>query len=846
MTISASSSRLKTDLRSFRSIEPIFANGRAAISNECLFSSVGENVVITDLSTGQTRRKLESDSDQLTCLAIKPNGRHLVTSARSLLLKLWDVESGELVKSWKAHEAPVLCMDFDPTSTLCATGSADSTIKVWDVDQGFATHNLKGHKGVVASVKFHPDKRRIRLVSGSDDGQIRVWDLTSRKCIAVLDTHVSVVRALDFSLDGRYLLAAARDKVMTVWDVSLSPPQQIQTVPVYESIEAAGFLVAGTPIPGTERTMVGKKDLVAYSAGEKGIIQLWNVLSGECIYEQQPQKHAKHTITDIIYDKESNHLISVTSDFNLLFFSLPDFTQTRQIAGYNDEVIDLAFAGPHGSHLVVATNSEQLRVYDLSNGSVDVVYGHSDVVICIDVIRAGEYDLLATGGKDGIGMVWRMSFDKELNVDDRYQCLAQMVGHTESIGAIAISRKGLKFAITGSQDRTIKMWNLSTLNLTNTTENPEKAKALYTFKAHEKDINSVAVAPNDKVFATGSQDKTLKIWSVETGTLLGTCNGHKRGVWSVAFSPVDPTVASSSGDKTVRIWSLTDYSCLKTFEGHLNSVLRVHYITSGTQLVTSGSDGLVKIWNIKTNDCSTTLDGHDDKIWALAVRRLDDGYEDVVASGGADSKIVVWEDVTQIVEEEKEKEQAERVEKEQNLQNYLQRRDYKSAIELALQLDQPVRLLELFGKVLDQRTSATACTGSEAVDQVIINLSDPDLVKLLHYIRDWNTSNRGSRVAQSVLGVVVRFIPIERVLSLSKIKEILESLIPYTERHYKNMDTLLTSSYILEYTLQSMDGLVPIDDEVAPLILLDAQEDVDMKDGSDEDDEEDDKDEEIV
>ncbi|TPX45226.1 hypothetical protein SeLEV6574_g03999 [Synchytrium endobioticum] len=822
----------QTDYESSRAIEPIYTNSRAVIvqskdadSNDKLATSVAEDVMITDLDTGKLLLKLQGDADQITCLAARPNGLHIVTAARSLLLKLWNVSSGELVRSWKAHEAPVLTMDFDPTSTLCATGSADSTIKVWDVEKGFATHNLKGHKGVIAAVKFHPDKRRIRLVSGSDDGQIRLWDLSSRKCIAVLNTHVSVIRSLDFTPDGRYMLAAARDKIMTVWDMSATPLHQIQTIPVYESIEAAGFLASGTPLPSGAH--VGANQLVAYSAGEKGIIQLWDVQQNECIYSQTATRGAKHSITDVIayspslhrHDSDSNslpapqhQLVAVTSDYNLLFYSLPNLdTQSRQIAGYNDEVIDLAFAGPEHNHLVVATNSEQLRVYDLSDGSVDVVYGgHEDVVICLDMFGP---DVLVTGGKDGVGMMWKLNLgDRTVPLTERYRCVGRMAGHTEAISAIALSRRQLKFAVTGSQDRTVKAWNLASLSPTTPAPAPERLKTLYTFKAHDKDINSIAVSPNDKTFATASQDKTIKIWSADSGTHLGTCTGHKRGVWCVAYSPTDATLASSSGDKTVRIWSLGDYSCLKTFEGHLNSVLRVHYITAGTQLATSGSDGLVKVWNVKSNDCATTLDGHEDKAWALAVRRRAGAHDDdALASGGADSKIVVWTDMTRAVDAVKAQQEADRVDKEQDLQNSLQRRDYAAAIRLALHLGQPVRLLDLFGRVLDERACPAALSGSRAVDTFILGLDDSDLVKLLGFIRDWNTTNRGARVAQTVLHVVVRCMGVERLLELPKIKEILESLIPYTERHYKNIDVLLTSSYILEYTLASMDGLAPLD-----------------------------------
>jgi U3 small nucleolar RNA-associated protein 13 len=93
-----------------------------------------------------------------------------------------------------------------------------------------------------------------------------------------------------------------------------------------------------------------------------------------------------------------------------------------------------------------------------------------------------------------------------------------------------------------------------------------KIKSKYTHQAHDKDINTVAIAPNDKVFVTGSQDKAAKVWSCEDGRLLGTCKGHKRGVWCARFSPMDQVLVTSSGDKTIRLWSLTDYSCIKVSE----------------------------------------------------------------------------------------------------------------------------------------------------------------------------------------------------------------------------------------------------------------------------------------
>lgn len=213
-------------------------------------------------------------------------------------------------------------------------------------------------------------------------------------------------------------------------------------------------------------------------------------------------------------------------------------------------------------------------------------------------------------------------------------------GHAESIGAVAMSRKaysdssdgGLRFMFTGSQDRTLKMWDLTNVPIhSETGGQPVKCKSLATHKAHEKDINSLDVAPNDRLLVSGSQDRTAKVWEIEhivyeNGTvkgeikLLGTCKGHKRGVWTVRFGRTERVLATGSGDKTVKLWSLDDFSCVKTFEGHTNSVLRVDFINAGMQMVSTASDGLVKLWNVRDESCAATMDNHEDKVGVLCCR----------------------------------------------------------------------------------------------------------------------------------------------------------------------------------------------------------------------------------
>ena len=346
--------------------------------------------------------------------------------------------------------------------------------------------------------------------------------------------------------------------------------------------------------------------------------------------------------------------------------------------------------------LAVATNSSLIRIYDTSGLDARLLEGHNDIVLCLD--RSNDGTVLISGSKDSTARVWapisvplslqtlagsraanqigdhNVSLPLAANLptgSKDWQCVAICDGHAESVGAVAMARqtqntlgenapvpgdvddhenvwsRRLKFAFTGSQDRTIKMWDLSGVSAVvkaspshrgssnfdfdpESRENgeirglavPVRCKSLFTLKAHEKDINSLDVSPNDRFLASGSQDKTTKVYEIEYSEspargsfkLIGTCKGHKRGVWCVKFGRHEKVLATASGDKTVKLWSLGDFTCIKTFEGHANSVLRVDFLSEGQQLVSCGSDGLVKIWNVRTEECIATMDNHEDKV----------------------------------------------------------------------------------------------------------------------------------------------------------------------------------------------------------------------------------------
>jgi U3 small nucleolar RNA-associated protein 13 len=152
-------------------------------------------------------------------------------------------------------------------------------------------------------------------------------------------------------------------------------------------------------------------------------------------------------------------LVAITTDQNILFYNISSgLKRIKQIVGHNDEIIDLVYVGPTESHLAIATNTEQIRLFNIDSFDNNIIYGHKDIVICLAKSFDGKF--LISGSKDNSARLWKIDVEA-YEAEERIKGCGICVGHTEAIGAVALPNKSLKFCITGSQDRTVKYWDLS-------------------------------------------------------------------------------------------------------------------------------------------------------------------------------------------------------------------------------------------------------------------------------------------------------------------------------------------------------------------------------------------------
>ncbi|MBD2236342.1 PD40 domain-containing protein [Aulosira sp. FACHB-113] len=197
------------------------------------------------------------------------------------------------------------------------------------------------------------------------------------------------------------------------------------------------------------------------------------------------------------------------------------------------------------------------------------------------------------------------------------------------VNSVAFSRDGQKLA-SGSADKTIKIWDMTT------------GKLLNTLTGHNSPINSVAFSSDGQKLASGSADKTIKIWDMTTGKLLNTLTGHSSPINSVAVSSDGQKLASGSADKTIKIWDMTTGKLLKTLTGHSSYVSSVVFNLDGQKLASGSADNTIKIWDITTGKLLNTLAGHSNYVSSVVFSP--DSQK--LAFGSSDNTIKIWDMTT--------------------------------------------------------------------------------------------------------------------------------------------------------------------------------------------------------
>ncbi|MGK7888097.1 MAG: protein kinase [Leptolyngbyaceae cyanobacterium] len=207
-----------------------------------------------------------------------------------------------------------------------------------------------------------------------------------------------------------------------------------------------------------------------------------------------------------------------------------------------------------------------------------------------------------------------------------WTCSHTLTQHDAWVRSIALSGDGRLLA-SGSGDKTVRLWSVQSGDL------------LHTLTGHSTWVRAIAISPDAQVVASGSNDKSIRLWDVYSGSPLSELQGHSDWVRTVAFMADGQTLLSAGQDKTIRLWDIPSGTEVQRLTGHQHWVVTLAIDPLGRYVASGSRDRTIRLWNLGTGQCFHCLKGHMGEVLSLAISP--NGQR--VISSSADQTIRIWE-----------------------------------------------------------------------------------------------------------------------------------------------------------------------------------------------------------
>ncbi|MGD9922391.1 MAG: caspase family protein [Pseudorhodoplanes sp.] len=528
-------------------------------------------------------------------------------------------QTGEVVAR-VGHSDTVVSAAFSPDSKLVATGGYDRTVKLWEVSTGRLLRTLP-HRGSIDALDISPDGRTI--VVADEFKTMTVWDLVDGRSLRVIQTG-EYIRRMAFSTDPNLLAATCTNEQaplsssysICVWDISAGRKLRL--------LAGSGEVFEELAYSGNGREIITRTE-------KSNVFRHWDAASGRELRQSHNLTLNRFRVPGserLSSPDNSAHLYKVGEKILILSRGVQS-----DVRGTGKQLRSAAFAPDSQSF---ATGDDRIRTWDAKTGELRQSFGDRSwpthlayaadgkEILSVglqpltawnaetgEVLRRSREDATAMAPDGKTLLFFGSGGSNDLTILDTARNVRRILkGHRKGITAAVISPDG-KSAATGSHDRTLRLWDLATGRNLKTIKEADPSRnalerAIREFMAPDLP-RSVAFSPDSRVLATGRRDGKVTLHDVATGKLLSSMSGHNSEVYALGFSPSGKLLLSGANDNVVKLWDARTGRPIRTLPEHGGTITKVIFSPDEQRILTAGRDNTARLWTSSGEPLATLV-----------------------------------------------------------------------------------------------------------------------------------------------------------------------------------------------------------------------------------------------
>lgn len=507
-------------------------------------------------------------------------------------IHVWDFATGELIATLGAAASPVRHLAAVAPKRLLAA-SDDGVIRLWDLDEEAVLRSFEGHRAPITALRL----RHEEFISGAEDGTLLRSSLDSEQPRRSFQGHSSKINGVGY-LDARTLVSVGKDRTLKVWN--LLSGQQTKTLTLFPfaaevlEVTASNEVVLGTfagqiqvwkplsretqPRRSFNYRSVGM-DALCMLAGDLGVsslggrfgIQLWNPRTGTLGAEI----HVPGGGVTALARFGTNHLLCGSKEGGLSVWVIETL---RTPINKKTSGSIYAVAAVDATTAVSTSPDGPVQVWNAAEGTLlRALQGHSKAVS--SVCALGPDRIASSSYEEGTIRIWNPRTGELVNIIQRPKAGALAYFAGDFLFSAPVDPLG--------KDQSIQVWDFV------------RGQKMGEFPAPAGGVGALCTV-DGRFLMVGSYGGL--VLHLDISTVADRQNfhlpGHERGVVSLAMIDRDH-LASGSLDKTVRIWNLRTRETVQVLRGHESEVNGLALI-SPRLLASAGQDQTIKLWDLDT------------------------------------------------------------------------------------------------------------------------------------------------------------------------------------------------------------------------------------------------------